>query len=66
MVERPLRLLNLKQKIGYNKINDDADERLAGNRSFQALEAWVATEEVLAGKCCIPMMEVDTSREREW
>ena len=63
-VEGPSKLLNLKRKIGYDKINDEADERLAGYRSFQALE--VATEEVLARKHCIPMMEVDTGREGEW
>jgi hypothetical protein len=58
-VEGPSKLLNLKRKIGYDEINDEAGKRLAGpwNPSIQTME--VATEEVLAGKHYIPMMEVD-------
>jgi hypothetical protein len=58
-VEGPSKLLNLKRKIGYDEINDEAGKRLAGprNPSIQTME--VATEEALAGKRYIPMMEVD-------
>lgn len=56
-VEGPSKLLNLKRKIGYDEINDEAGKRLNLNPSIQTME--VATEEVLAGKRYIPMMEVD-------
>ena len=54
-VEGPSKLLTLKRKIRYDKINNEAEKRLAaGNRSME-----VATEEELAGKPSIPSMEVD-------
>ena len=56
-VEGLLKLLNLKWKVGYDEVNEEAEKRSAGNRSTRAME--VATEEGLAGKYCIPTMEVD-------
>ena len=58
-VEGPSKLLNLKRKIGYDEINDEAGKRLNLNPSIQTMDSEVATEELLAGKRYIPMMEVD-------
>ena len=64
-VEGPSKNLTLKQKVGYDEVNSEAERRLAGNRSFQTMEAPMeAPMEESAGRCGVPAMEID--KEGKW
>jgi hypothetical protein len=62
VAEGPSKLLTLKRKVGYDEVNDELEERLAGNRSMRA-----AAKEVLIGKHCgVPSTGMEVDKEEQW